>query len=151
MFGAVYCAVPALGWFAWVTANVPFREVYLLRLGLCLSVGCLIAVYLNRYGLELWLTKHRSADGPATILDGTLVGAAIGIGSALLPSLTALIRTHHPQAAMVFILVTYLAATAVGAVLGTILAAIGRQCVERVTGTPGEGSDDRERCGLPSA
>ena len=66
LFGAVYCGIPAVGWFLAVTATAPFREVYLLRLGLCLSFGCAIAAYLNRYGLELWLMKHRSANGPAT-------------------------------------------------------------------------------------
>ena len=131
LFGAVYCAIPSLGWFIAVTACVPFREVYLLRLGLCLSFGCAIAAYLNRYGLELWLMKHRSADGPAAICDGALLGAAIGIGSALLPTLTALIKTNHPEMAKSFILITYLATTGCGATMGTIIAAIGRKYVQR--------------------
>ncbi len=131
LFGAVYCAIPSFGWFFEVTATVPFREVYLLRLGLCLSFGCAIAAYLNRYGLELWLMKHRSADGPATIRDGALIGAAIGIGSALLPTLTALIKSNHPEMAKSFILITYFAATGIGATMGTIIAAIGRKCILR--------------------
>jgi hypothetical protein len=97
LFGAIYCVIPSIGWFCGVVATAPFREVYLLRLGLCLSFGCAIAAYLNRYGLELWLTKHRSVDGPATIRDGALIGAAIGIGSALLPTLTALIKLITPR------------------------------------------------------
>ena len=131
LFGAIYCAIPSIGWFFGVAATAPFREVYVLRLGLCLSFGCAIAAYLNRYGLELWLIKHRSVDGPATIRDGALIGAAIGIGSALLPTLTALIKTNHPEMAKSFILITYLAATGIGATMGTIIAAIGRKCILR--------------------
>lgn len=133
LIGAVYCAVPSIAWFVTVSVAVPFRAVYLVRLVLCLTIGCGIAGYLNRFGLELWLTKHRSADGPATIRDGALIGAAIGIGSALFSSLTALIKTNHPEMAKSFILVTYLTATAVGALFGSILAAIGRKYAERPT------------------
>ena len=78
--GAIFCAVPTLVWFVAMLISIPFREVYLLRLGLCLVVGCPIAAYLNRYGVNAWLCKHRSQTGPATTIDGVLVGAAIGIG-----------------------------------------------------------------------
>ena len=134
LIGAVYCAVPSLGWFLATVASVPFREVYLLRLGLCLTFGCAIAAFLNRYGLELWLAKHRSKAGPATVCDGALIGAAIGVGSALLPTLSALIKTNHPEMAKTFIIVTYLLATLVGSVFGTVIAAVGRRHVERGAG-----------------
>ena len=129
LIGAIYCAIPALIWFIATSLFVPFRGIYLLRLALCLVFGCTIAAYLNRYGLEIWLCKHRSVSGPARILDGALVGAAVGIGSALLPSLSALIRTNHPEMAKTFVIVTYLSATFVGAVIGTMLAAIGRKYI----------------------
>ena len=131
LFGAFFCAVPSVGWFIAVTVSVPFREVYVLRLALCLTVGCLIAAYLNRYGLGLWITKHRSENGPSTVLDGTLIGAAIGIGTALLPSLTALIKTNHLEEAKSFILISYLAATVTGAIMGTLIATAGQKLVKR--------------------
>ncbi|MHC4258804.1 MAG: hypothetical protein ACYSTF_00090 [Planctomycetota bacterium] len=93
---------------------------------------------LNRYGVEMWLCKHRSADGPATILDGVLVGAAIGIGSALLPTLTLLVSSSRPQTAKTIIIVTYLSATLVGAVFGAVLATIARKYVDRRAANTGE-------------
>ena len=129
--GAAYCAIPAIVWILATSALVGFREVYLLRLGLCLVFGCAIAAYLNRYGVNAWLCKHRSTIGPATVRDGALIGAAVGIGSALLPALTALIRTNHLKMAKTFIIVTYLGTALVGAVMGSMLAAIGRKYIDR--------------------
>jgi len=136
--GVIYCAAPNLVWFIAALLSVPFREVYLLRLGLSLVVGCAITAYLNRYGVEIWLCKHRSADGPATILDGVLVGAAIGFGSALLPTLSVLISSNHPELAKTVIIVTYLSATFVGAVFGAVLATIARKYVDRIPTGGGE-------------
>ena len=99
LIGAIYCAIPTIIWFITTLLFVPFREVYLLRLGLCLVLGCTIAAYLNRYGVEIWLCKHRSVNGPATVIDGILIGAAIGIGSALLPTLTVLISSSNLERA----------------------------------------------------
>lgn len=129
--GTAFCAVPTLTWFAVMLLSIPFREVYLLRLGLCLAVGCPVAGFLNRYGVDAWLGKHRSAAGPATVLDGVLVGAGIGIGSTLLPPLSALISTHHPEEAKTFIIICYLAFTLAGALMGAALAAIGRKHADR--------------------
>ncbi len=133
LIGAVYCAIPALVWVIATSLFVGFREVYLLRLGLCLVFGCAIAAYLNRYGVNAWLCKHRSVNGPATVSDGALVGAAIGIGSALLPALSALIGTNHPEMAKTFIIVTYLSTALVGASMGSALAAIGRKFIDRTS------------------
>ena len=128
--GAVYCTVPNLVWFFATLLCVPFRCVYLLRLVLSLVAGCAIASYLNRYGVNTWLCKHRSANGPATILDGIVVGAAIGVGSALLPTLTVLISSSDTETAKTIIIVTYLSATFVGAVFGVVLATIARKYVD---------------------
>jgi hypothetical protein len=131
--GACFCAIPTLVWFIATFLSVPFREVYLLRMGLCLVFGSAIAAYLNRYGVEIWLCKHRSASGPATILDGGLVGAAVGMGSALLPTLTVFIRTNHPEMAKTFVIVSYLSVTLAGAVIGGALAVIARKYVDRTS------------------
>lgn len=132
--GAGFCAFPALVWFVAVLLSVPFREVYLLRLGLCLAVGSPVAAFLNRYGVDAWICMHRSPRGPATVVDGILVGAAIGFGSALLPVLTVFLWTNHPEAAKTFAIVGYLSVTAAGAILGAVLAAIGRKYVDRPPG-----------------
>jgi len=95
-------------------------------------VGCAIASYLNRYGVDTWLCKHRSANGPATILDGIVVGAAIGVGSALLPTLTVLISSSDTETAKTIIIVTYLSATFVGAIFGVVLATIARKYVDSI-------------------
>lgn len=136
--GVIYCAVPNLVWFVAALLSVPFREVYLLRLGLSLVVGCAITAYLNRYGVEIWLCKHHGANGPATVLDGVLVGAAVGLGSALLPTLSVLISSNHPELAKTVIIVTYLSATFVGGIFGMTLAAIARKYVDRIPSGGGE-------------
>jgi MFS family permease len=138
LIGAVYCTVPNLVWFFAALLCVTFRGVYLLRLVLSLVVGCAIASYLNRYGVDTWLCKHRSANGPATILDGILVGAAIGVGSALFPTLTVLISSSDTEKAKTIIIITYISATFVGAVFGSVLAAIARKYVGSIPTGDGE-------------
>ena len=131
VIGVLYCAVPTLVWFLAVAATVPFRGVYALRLGLSLVIGGWIGAELNRFGLSLWLAKHRSQDGPATVPDGALIGAGIGLGTALLPPLTSLIGTHHLEAAKSFIICSWIGAAVVGALIGSGLAVIGRRHIER--------------------
>ena len=129
LVGVFHCALPAFGWFAGMLLFVPFREVYLVRLALCLVVGCPIGAYLNRYSVDMWLVKHHSGSGSARILDGTLNGAAVGIGTALLPALTALIGTNHLEMAKTFIIVTYIASALVGGIIGSMVAAVGRKYI----------------------
>ena len=130
LIGVIYCAVPNLVWFTIALICIPYREVYLLRLGISLVVGCTIAAYLNRYGVEIWLCKHRSANGPATIPDGMLIGAAIGIGSALLPTLSVLISSSNLERAKTIIIITYLLVTLAGGVFGSALAKIAQKYVD---------------------
>jgi len=131
LVGALYAIVPVLIWFGLCLALIPFRQVYLLRMLLALVVGGAMGAWLNRFGLELWLLKHRSGQEPATILDGALIGAAIGVGIALLPPLTALIYTEHPVEALTFIIAAWLASCLIGGCIGALLASVGRQHVER--------------------
>jgi len=131
LVGVFHCAVPALGWFAGMLLFVPFREIYSVRLALCLAIGCPIGAYLNRYSVGIWLLKHLSASGPAKIIDGTLNGAAVGIGTALLPALTSLISTNHLEMAKTFIIVSYIASALLGGIIGTLFAAVGRNYIAR--------------------
>jgi hypothetical protein len=139
IIGALYCIVPALAYFAVMAGIVPaIRNVYFLRLGLTIVVGGAVGAYINRFGLSLWLVKHRSSEGPSGVLDGALVGGGIGSGIALLPALTGLIGTNHPEQALTFVVVTWVAATALGVVIGTVLAVVGRKHVDR---SSAEGND----------
>ena len=125
--GAAYAIVPTLVWFGAVFLMVPFRSVYVLRLVLCLAAGGPLAAFVNRFGVRLWLVKHESSEGPATVLDGVLIGAACGFGTALLPPLTSLISSHHIEEAKTFIIIAWFAATAIGSVIGGIIASVGRK------------------------
>ena len=127
LVGFFHCAIPSFVWFAGMLLFVPFREVYLVRLGLCLAVGCPVGAYLNRYSVDMWLAKHHSESGPARITDGTLNGAAVGIGTAFLPALTALISSNHLEMAKTFVIVSYVASSFVGGIIGTMFAAVGRK------------------------
>ena len=127
LVGVFHCAIPSIAWFMGVLLFVPFREIYLVRLGLCLAIGCPLGEYLNRYSVDMWLAKHRSDAGPAKIIDGTLNGAAVGIGTAFLPALTSLISSNHPEMAKTFIIASYVAAAFLGGVIGSMFAAVGRK------------------------
>lgn len=129
--GAFYCIVPTVIWFGGMFILLPFRSVYVLRLVLSLMVGPPLAAWANRFALQLWLVKHRSREGPATVLDGAAVGAAAGMATALLPPLTAFIATNHPMQARTFIILSWLAAIAIGALFGGTLAALGRAYLKR--------------------
>jgi hypothetical protein len=113
---------------------VSFREVYLLRLVLSLLLGGWIAARINDYGVRLWLIKHRSQEGPATVIDGILMGAGVGMGTTFLPPLTLLIATHHPEEAKLFIILSWVAGIVFGGVIGGLLAFIGRKYLPRATG-----------------
>ena len=122
--GVLYCIVPSVAWFVGGLFLVPFREVYLLRLGLSIVIGGCIAAWLHEYGVKTWLTKHRSAEGPATSVNGALIGAAVGVSIQILPALTGLIATNHPDEAKAVILGVWLSSIAIGAVIGSVLASV---------------------------
>jgi len=138
LIGALFCIVPAVAWFTLMMFVVPFREVYLLRLGLAVVVGGWIASRLNEYGVRMWLIKHRSKDGPATVADGALIGAAVSLGITILPPLTCLIATNHPEEAKVFIICAWLSSIVTGTVIGSVLAVGGVKHVSRSEPEPPE-------------
>lgn len=132
LVGVFHCAIPTTIWVAYILLTVPFRNVYLLRLALCLLIGSPIGAYLNRHSVDMWIAKHRGRYGPAKIIDGTINGAAVGIGTALLPALTALIGTNHMEMAKTFIIVTYVASAMTGAIIGSMISVIGRKYINPV-------------------
>lgn len=106
-------------------------RVCLLRLALSLIFGGALAAFANRYGLSLWLDKHRSPAGPATALDGLLTGSASGWGCAVIPPLTALIATHHlEEAKSLSFIIARPASAGVGAIPGTIIGHIGQRHID---------------------
>jgi len=131
LIGAFYCWIPALAWFVVTMFFFSFREVYLLRLALSLLLGGCVAAWINDYGVRLWLIKHRSKEGPGTIGDGFLMGAGVGIGTTLLPPLTSLIVTHHPEQAKLFIIASWSAGIVFGGLIGGMLASIGRKYLDQ--------------------
>jgi hypothetical protein len=130
IIGALYCIVPTLAWFVVTLGLIPFRSVYLLRVALSVVFGGSVAAYVNHYGITMWLIKHRSQRGPATVGDGALIGGAVGIGTALLPALTNLIGTNSPEDVKTYIIVTWLCAMVLGAIIGGILASVGRKHID---------------------
>lgn len=135
VIGALYCIVPAAIWAAIMLAQVDFRTVYLLRLGLVVVVGGAIAAMVNDFGVRIWLIKHRSKEGPATVMDGFLIGAAVGIGIVSLPSLTSFIATNHPEEAKLFVIAVWLIGMFSGAVIGSVLAVMGRKHLDGAPAT----------------
>jgi hypothetical protein len=125
--GALYCIVPVAIWFVGLVALLPFRGVYLLRLALAIAVGGYLAARANEYGVTLWLTKHRSSAGPATVVDGLLIGAAVGMACGLVPPLTNLIASNHQSEATLAIIICWLVSMLLGAVIGGWLASVGRK------------------------
>jgi hypothetical protein len=129
--GVLYCVIPSVAWFAGGLCLVPFREVYLLRLALAVLIGGGIAAWLHEYGVRIWLIKHRSAEGPATMVDGALIGAAVGFSIQILPALTNLIATNHPDEAKAVIIGVWLAGIVIGAIVGSVLASAWGRYVSR--------------------
>lgn len=129
LIGVLYSLIPTLVWFGGVFLFMPFREVYLIRLLLCLSLGCYIAMRANRYGVSLWLSRHASRFGPATVADGAIIGAGVGLTITLLPALTSLIASNHLEEAKWFIIGAWLAGMLCGSVIGGIAGALGRRYV----------------------
>ncbi|MFA6093470.1 MAG: hypothetical protein WCU88_10465 [Elusimicrobiota bacterium] len=126
IIGALYGIVPTSIWTAYILTAVPFRRVYLLRIAISFVVGGWLAARVNELGLNLWLTKHRSTEGPGTLFDGAFIGAGVGVIANFLPPLTGLIRTHHPSEAVLLIVFSWLMGIVGGAIFGTFLAVIGR-------------------------
>lgn len=138
LIGAAYSVLPSIVGFGILFASVPFRQVYLLRLAISLVFGSAIGAYVHRFGLSLWLMKHRSREGPGTLADGALMGAAVGWSAAIVAPLTSLIASNHPEFAKTFVISAWMAATAIGGFSGTTLAAIGRKHVDRPTPEGGD-------------
>lgn len=131
LFGALYSIVPTVLWSVGSLIVIPFRPVYTLRIVLSLFVGGVSAAVANDIGTRLWVAKHRSPAGPASAAEGMFVGAAVGLFSVLLPPLTMLISSNHPEDAKTFIIAMWLAGPVIGGTLGGIFGAIGSRHLDR--------------------
>ena len=134
LIGALYCLVPTLIGFGIMFFVVPFRSVYILRLAIALFVGGPVAAWLNRFGLSLWLIKHASPQGPATLLDGALIGWFLGMGMAVIPAFTHFIASNGMDGTKTIVLLIWFIAGTVGAIFGTIIGSIGVKYMDRQTG-----------------
>ena len=131
LFGASYCIVPTLIGFGIMFCVAPFRSVYLLRLAIVLFIGAPVAAWLNRFGLSLWMTKHASPQGPATVLDGALIGWFLGMGMAVIPAFVHFIASNGMDGTKTIVILIWFIAGSVGAIFGTIIGAIGVKYLDR--------------------
>ncbi len=134
LIGALYCIVPTLIGFGIVFCVVPFRSVYLFRLAIAIFVGGPVAAWLNRFGLSLWIIKHASQKGPATVLDGALIGWLLGMGMAVIPAFTHFIASNGMDGTKTVVLAIWFIAGVAGAILGTIIGSIGVKHMDRQFG-----------------
>lgn len=134
LIGALFCIVPTLIGFAVVFGVVPFRQVYLFRLGIAILVGGPVAAYLNRFGLSLWLSKHNSPKGPATALDGALIGWFLGMGMAVIPAFTHFIDSNGMSETKTIVIAIWFVAGVAGAIIGGTIGLVGAKYMERESG-----------------
>jgi len=132
--GALYCVVPTLIGFAILFCVHPFRQVYLIRLAIALLAGGPVAAYLNRFGLSLWLIKHASPRGPATALDGVLIGWFLGMGMAIIPAFVHCLASSNPDQTRTAILAIWLFGAVGGALIGGTLGVVGTKYLQRPPG-----------------
>jgi hypothetical protein len=131
LFGALFCIVPTLLGFAVMFCAVPFRQVYLYRLAIAVLVGGPVAAYLNRFGLSLWICKHNSLKGPATALDGALIGWFLGMGMAVVPAFTHFNASNGMDGTKTIVLAIWSIAGFAGAAIGGAIGSIGAKYMER--------------------
>ncbi len=136
LIGFGYCAVPVLIWYVIQTFAIPFRDVYAVRFGISIIAGGTLAAMANRFGVSMWVAKHRSALGPATVLDGAFLGVTTGMAATIVPPFCALIASHHLEEAKTLIVSCWVAGIVLGAVVGACLAAAGRKHLDRGVPNP---------------
>jgi hypothetical protein len=131
LIGALYCIIPTLMGFAIGLTVVPFRQVYLVRLAVAILVGGPVAAWLNRFGLSLWMIKHNSPKGPATILDGALIGWFLGMGMAVVPAFTHFIASNGMSDTKTLVIAIWFIAGVLGAIIGGVLGFVGAKYLDR--------------------
>ncbi|SPE59131.1 membrane hypothetical protein [Verrucomicrobia bacterium] len=134
LIGALYCVIPTLVGFAVMFCVVPFRQVYLYRLAIAVFVGGPVAAYLNRFGLSLWLSKHNSPHGPATVLDGALIGWFLGMAMAVIPAFTHFIASNGMDGTKTIVIAIWFIAGIIGAIIGGSLGFVGAKYLDRRPG-----------------
>ena len=135
VIGALYCIVPTLIGFAVMFCVVPFRQVYLYRLAIAVFVGGPVAAYLNRFGLSLWMCKHTSLKGPATALDGALIGWFLGMGMAVIPAFVHFIASNGMSETKTVVIAIWFIAGVVGMIIGGTIGLFGAKYMDRQSGS----------------
>jgi len=134
LIGALYCIVPTLIGFAIMFCVVPFRQVYLYRLAIVILVGAPVAAWLNRFGLSLWIIKHTSPRGPATVLDGALIGWFLGMGMSVIPAFVHFIASNGMDGTKTIVITIWFLAGVAGAIIGSVLGMVGVKYLDRQSG-----------------
>jgi hypothetical protein len=134
LIGALYCIVPTLIGYAVLFSVHTFREAYLYRLAIAILAGGPAAAYLNRFGLSLWLIKHASPRGPATTLDGVLIGTFLGMGMTVIPAFVHCLASSDLNQTKTVIISIWLFGAIAGAILGGIIGSVGGKYLDRQSG-----------------
>jgi len=93
-----------------------------------------VAAYLNRFGLSLWLSKHNSPHGPATVLDGALIGWFLGMAMAVIPAFTHFIASNGMDGTKTIVIAIWFIAGIIGAIIGGSLGFVGAKYLDRRPG-----------------
>ncbi len=113
---------------------MPFRQVYLYRLAIVMLVGAPVAAWLNRFGLSLWIIKHTSPKGPATVLDGALIGWFLGMGMSVIPAFVHFIASNGMDGTKTIVITIWFLAGGAGAIIGSVLGLVGAKYLDRQSG-----------------
>ena len=74
------------------------------------------------------------AKGPATVLDGALIGWFLGMGMAVIPAFTHFIASNGMSGTKTIVIVIWFVAGLLGALLGAVLGWVGAKYLDRPSG-----------------
>ena len=103
-------------------------------MAIAILVGGPVAAWLNRFGLSLWMIKHASPKGPATVLDGMLIGWFLGMGVAVIPAFVHFIASNGMDGTKTIVIAIWFLAGVVGAIIGDTLGLVGTKYLDRQSG-----------------
>ena len=80
------------------------------------------------------MSKHASPKGPATVLDGALIGWFLGMGMAVIPAFTHFIASNGMDGTKTIVIAIWFIAGVVGAMIGGAVGWVGAKYLDRRSG-----------------